>query len=295
MMRESLWALILCLCISACTSVPLSAPATTPTRANPDVPSTSAANASGSTVTLQSSAVASDLLLQQLVKDLSAYPRPVCDAGTHNEKDWSNYGQGLSPALGRLFSDSRGQSLSTLSLVGIFQQATGLSLDAVESSTDAVLVTIVKANCNNRTGGGSSPAAPRDMVLVVNRHGGVWQMGQVASVLSASWAGDHWIALVTAADFGGGAGFELWNVAQSAGQWKSEIKFQFTQSASLPLPRMSGDGSALTLYSPPAACNLPKTFADPNPTIESDYKLQNGQYQCIASRVVPTPIPTRNP
>jgi len=236
-----------------------------------------------------------NLLAQQLKQDLSAYPRPVCQAGTHNEKEWADYGQSLAPALGRLFSDSRGQSLPWQKLVGIFEQGSGLALDALESNIDALLVTIIKANCNNRTGGGASPAAPRDNVYVVNRHGGIWQIGQVANVLNAVWAVDHWIVLVTKTDYGGGASFEIWHISQLAGAWKNEPKIQFTQSASQPLPRLSADGNGVTLYSLPAACNLPKNISDPNPIVESDYRWQNGQYQCIASRIIPTPTPTRHP
>jgi hypothetical protein len=294
-MEKLLCALILILAISSCTSAPLATPPTTPTRSSPaatQVPPVSMVNPTANPVP---GAAVENLLAQQLSKDLSAFSRPVCDAGTHNEKDWVSYGQLLAPAISKLFSDPRSQSLSSQTLVGIFKQGSGLALDVVESSSDALLVTIVNANCNNRTGGGSSPAAPRDMVLVANRRGGIWQIGQVANVLSAGWSVDHWVGLVTATDFGGGAGFEVWNVRQVTGQWKSESAFQFTQSASLPLPRLSADGAALTLYSPPAACNLPKNITNPNPTIESDYKLQNGQYQCIASRVLSTPVPTRAP
>ena len=212
----------------------------------------------------------------------------------HNETDWADYEKQLAPALGLLFSDSRGQALSWQDLIATFQQASSLSLDTVLGG-DTLLVTVVKANCNNRTGGGASPDAHRDLMLVVNRRGGVWQVGMVANVLSAAWAGDHWIALVTATDFGGGSNFAVWNIVQSGGQWKSESKFQFAQTASLPLPRMSADGTALTVYAPPAACNLPQNIPDPNPWIESDYKLQGGQYQCVASRLIPTPVPTKIP
>jgi len=287
-MKKSICALFLVLLVSSCTPVTVVPPLTTPTRSSPAATPLPA-------VTAVPTVAVENLLAQQVGRDLSAFPRPVCDAGIHNEKDWASYGQLLAPALSKLFSDSRSQALSSQALVGIFKQGSGLSLDAAESISDAFLVTIVKANCNNRIGGGSSPAAPRDTVLVVNRHGGVWQIGQVANVLNAAWAADHWVALVTATDFGGGSNFEVWNVVQSSGHWKSESKLQFVQTASLPLPRMSADGAALTLYAPPAACNLPKNILDPNPWIESDYKLQGGQYQCVTSRLIPTPIPTRSP
>ena len=287
-MKKSIYAFILIVFATSCVSVTLTVPQTTPTRSSPAETPLPAA-------TVIPTASVENLLAQQVSKDLSAHPRPVCEAGTHNEKDWADYVPQLAPALGKLFADPRAQSLSTQALVGIFKQGSGLSLDAVASSSDALLVTIVKANCNNRTGGGASPAAPRDAVLVVNRHGGVWQIGQVANVLSGAWAVDHWIVLVTATDFGGGAGFEVWNVKQAASDWKSESKFQFTQSASLPLPRLSADGAALTLYSPSLACNLPKNTPSANLWIESDYKLQNEKYQCVASRVIPTPVPTRGP
>lgn len=231
------------------------------------------------------------LLGQQVKNDLSAHPRPKCDAGTDNQQQWADYGSGLAAVLGKLFSDPGGQSLSSQTLVGIFEQGSGLSIDAVESSGDAMLVTIVNANCNNRIGGGDSPAAPRDAVFVVNRHGGMWPIGRVANVLGAVWAGDHWIALVTAAEFGGGSTFEIWHIIQSAGEWRVNTKLHFAQAASLPLPRLSADGNSLTLYSPPAACNLPEGSVESNATIETDYAWQNGKYQCVNSRIIGTPTP----
>lgn len=292
---------LLLLIASACAPVaaptPPAAPLTLPAATalpSPTLPNPTAAPSSAKTAAPPSTSPTADaasLLTQQVKNDTSVHPRPKCEAGTNNEQEWADYGSGLAAALGKLFSDPRGQSLSWQALVGIFEQGSGLSVDAVESSGDALLVTIVKANCNNRIGGGDSPAAPRDAVLIVSKHGGMWQIGRVANVLGAVWSGDHWIALVTAAEFGGGSSFEIWHIIQTAGEWRANTKLHFTQAASLPMPRLSADGNSLTLYSPPAACNLPEGSVESNATIETDFTWQNGQYQCVSSRVIATPTP----
>lgn len=303
-MNRSLFLSLFLLLASACapapnptppgTQAPVAATATVlppTTVSNPTLPPPEATAASP-TLSTPPSADVTSLLAQQLKNDLSAHPRPACQAGTNNESEWADYGRILATALGNLVSDPRGQSLSWQTLVGIFEQGSGLSLDTVESSGDARFVTIVKANCDNRIGGGDSPAAPRDAVYVVDRHGDMWIIGAVANVLGAVWSGDHWIVLVTQAEYGGGSTFEIWHVTQAAGVWGYGTKFRFSQAASEPVPHLSADGNSITLYSPPAACNLPDNIVVSNPTIESDYQWQNGEYHCVNSRVLPTPTPS---
>jgi hypothetical protein len=245
------------------------------------------------TVTPQPTQAAQDLLAQQVADDLKAFPRPACQAGVAPGKEWDSYRGGLANALGRLFSDTRAQSLSLSSLASIFRQGSGLSVELYAGQADVVLASFLNSNCNEKIGGGASPDAPRDTVYVLNRHGGLWFVAQVAKVSQAIWAQDHWIVLVVKTQFGGGQEFDIWFVGASAGEWKYESKLAFTQLYSVPLPHLSADGSSVTLYSLPAACNLPKDSPTPNSVAESDYKWQNGQYQCIASRMIPNPTPTR--
>jgi hypothetical protein len=113
--------------------------------------------------------------------------------------------------------------------------------------------------------------------------------------MKALWAKDHWIALVTKTLWGGGEEFDVWFISPINGEWQADSKLSFTQLYSVPPPTMSADGNAVTLYSRPAACNLPASLSDPTLVVESNYELQNGKYQCISSRPVPTAIPTRTP
>ena len=282
MMNRLLIVFVLVVIATSCTSFPGLMPQPTSTVAPP------------TTAPLPTVAVA-DLLTQQINNDLSAYPRPACQAGTRNEKEWDGYGQGLGVALARLFSDVRAQSLALKSLVTIFDKASGLTLDVYESNTDALLVSMLNANCPQKIGGGASPYSPRDTVYVVNRHGGIWQIVQVANVLQAAWVEDHWNTLVTRTQWGNVQDFEVWQIRSSANAWQGEPKLKFSQLYGDPLPRLNSDGTTITLYSLPAACNMPKNFSAPYPTIESEYKWQSGQYQCVASRIIPTPTPTRRP
>ena len=268
---------------SSCTSFSVLAPRFTPT-------------VSVSTTTPSPTVAVEDLLAQQVASDLRAFPRPACEIGKRNEPEWTNYTQGLAAALPKLFADSRAQSLALPALTNIFSQASDLTLDTIEGNGDAVLVTIVKSNCPQRIGGGASPDSPRDTVYVINRRGGVWQIAQVANVVRAVWSEDHWNALVTQTQWGNAQDFEVWLVKASNGEWGKETKLKFSQLYGDPLPRLSADGLTVTLYAYAASCNIAKNpNVSPLPAIESDYKWQNGEYRCVASRVMPTPTPTRRP
>jgi len=281
-MRKTLWVVAWVLFVSSCTSLPSLTPST-PT------PMPSPISTALPTIAIE------DLLALQVSKDMTAYPRPVCQSGTTPGKEWDVYREGLTFSLRKLFSDTRSQSLSLPSLIDIYKKGSGVTVDAFASNTGATLVSIENSNCNMRIGGGTSPTSPRDTVYVLNRQGGISQIAQVANTVQAIWSQDHWTALVTKTEWGNAQDFEVWYVRLTAGEWKTEIKLKFSQLYGDPLPRTSADGNTVTLYSLPAACNLPKNISAPYPTIESDYQLQNGEYRCVTSRIIAVPTPTRRP
>lgn len=263
--------------VSACAPLPFLAPPPASTATPFAVPTVSA----------------EDLLTQQVRDNLTASPRPTCEAGKIPGKEWDVYRAGLTASLRTLFSDPRAQSLAVQPLIGIFKRGSGLDLMAFENNAGALLISIVNSNCPLRIGGGASPDAPRDVVVVLDRRGDLWQIAQVAEVLNAVWANDHWIVLVKQTQWGGGADFEIWNARSINAEWKKESLLSFNQLHSVPLPRLSSDGLAITLYSLPLACKLPSNPTLTHPLVESDYQWQNGKYQCLASRVIaPTPAPT---
>ena len=281
-MHKLLLVFVSAVVISSCTSAPTPTPSLPATRLSPSA-------------TLLSMTAAETLLAQQVKDNLLAYPRPPCKAGVTPGKEWDTYRQGLAASLHKLFSDSRSQSLSVSSLARIFENGSNLSLDIHESTVNVVLVSILNSNCNERTGGGTSPYSPRDMVCVLDRQGGFWPIAQVQTVLDAVWADDHWIVLVNQTLRGSGQEFEVWHVRPTVGEWKKETKLHFAQLHGYPLPRLSADGYVVTLYSKPAPCDLPDTYSYPYPVIEWDYQWQDGQYRCITSRVVATVTPAKHP
>ncbi len=290
MPKKFLVVFIVVLFTSACTSLPFSS-SSTPTA----IPIPSIMPSPKPSATAMPTIAIETLLAQQATSDLSAFPRPECQVGKQNSPEWTNYNQGLAATLGKLVSDPRAQSLSLSAVTGIFGKASGLVLDVVETNNTSFVI-LVNANCVQRLGGGSSPNSPRDTAYVLSRRGGMWQIGQVANVLKAIWVEDHWNVLVTQTQWGNAQDFEMWLVRATNGEWKKETKLKFTQLYGDPLPKLSADGLTVTLYAYAASCNITKNpNASPLPTIESDYKFQNGEFKCATSRIVPTPTPTKKP